>query len=458
MLLRQKWYTRVVLSCFVVLFGAFVFTTWFGMNSDQDNVHPIITQLIPAGHCTCEYSSTFNCTSCLAPIDYPIRTMPEPQQWVFQYGRDDRNEGLSGNQCRAAFPGLFEDVNRAVKYWKHLGGLTEKQLNMINLRNGMARGMINGGELYVVETRAAQDDHRRKILGIFSSIYRALPADRRGLPDIEFIFSIEDRLDDIKGSGQPIWVLGRKASEESVWLMPDFGFWAWHNPSVVIGTYDEVVRKIEQREDAIPWALKQRKLVWRGSLNYAPKMRRRLLEVARGKTWGDVKEIMWSSKKNLISMEDHCSYMFIAHAEGRSFSSSLKYRQACRSVVVSHKLQFIQHHHYLLQAEGPHQNYVEVERDFSDLEQKMEALLQDREQTKRIADNSVKVFRKRYLTRAADACYWRELINGWGTVFSHSSNYSQPEVQGGLRAARGYRYESFLLLPSKEMMDLSHPI
>ncbi|KKZ65208.1 hypothetical protein EMCG_08915 [[Emmonsia] crescens] len=457
MAMRQKCYTRAVLLLLVVLLGAFVFTMWFGMNSDKDNIYPIVTQLIPAGHCTCEHSTTFNCTSCLAPFDYPISTTPEPPRWAFQYRRDDRNEGLSRSQCQAAFPGLFEDVNRAVQFWKPQGGITRKQLDKIKLQKGMARGMIYGGELYVIETRAAQDDHRRKILAIFSSIHRAISADCGNLPDIEFTFSIEDRLDDIKGNGQPLWTLARKASEESVWLMPDFGFWAWHNPGVVIGPYSEVVEKIKKREEAIPWASKERKLVWRGNLGYAPKLRRKLLEVAKGKTWGDVKELVWSRKSNLISMENHCQYMFIAHVEGRAFSSSLKYRQACRSVVVTHKLQFIQHHHYLLQADGPRQNYVEVERDFSDLEEKMEALLHDEEHAKLIADNSVKAFRERYLTKAAEACYWRELINGWGIVFSNSGNGVEPEAPGVLGPAWGTRYESFILLESKNMMEFSHP-
>ncbi|OAX81692.1 hypothetical protein ACJ72_03962 [Emergomyces africanus] len=451
MSLQQKYYyTRAILLWLVVLFGAFMFTMWFGMNSDKDNIHPVITQLIPAGHCTCEHSTTFNCSSCLVPFGYPIGATPDLTQWRFHYDRDKSNECLNRSQCRAAFPGLFEDVNRAEQFWNSRGGITRKQLDKINLRKGMARGMIYAGELYVIEARAAQDDHRRKILATFSSIHRALSADTGSLPDIEFTFSVEDKLQDIMGSGQPLWTFGRKVSEESVWLMPDFGFWAWRNPSVAIGPYSEVVEKIKQREEATPWASKEKKLVWRGNLRFAPKLRRRLLEVAKGKPWGDVKELVWSRKNNLISMEDHCRYMFVAHVEGRSFSSSLKYRQACRSVIVTHKLQFIQHHHYLLQAEGPLQNYVEVERDFSDLEKKMEALLQDEEQAKRIADNSVRVFRERYLTKAAEACYWRELIHGWGTSFLREEATEAPGM------ARGSRYESFILLESKDMMEFSY--
>lgn len=45
-----------------------------------------------------------------------------------------------------------------------------------------------------------------------------------------------------------------------------------------------------------------------------------LLDTARGKKWGDVKELDWSRKANLLSIEDHCRYMFIAHVEGVLFS------------------------------------------------------------------------------------------------------------------------------------------
>lgn len=138
---------------------------------------------------------------------------------------------------------------------------------------------------------------------------------------------------------------------------------------------------------------------------------------------------------------------------GRSYSASLKYRQACRSIMVIHKLQYIQHHHYLLVASGTHQNYVEVERDFSDLPQKIEELLDDPVKAQRIADNSVKVFRERYLTPAADSCYWRALLHAWATaspdITASLSNSSSNGPQKGLR------YESFALLEPSQMMKLN---
>lgn len=135
---------------------------------------------------------------------------------------------------------------------------------------------------------------------------------------------------------------------------------------------------------------------------------------------------------------------------GRSYSASLKYRQACRSVVVAHKMQWIQHHHYLLVDSGPHQNYVEVERDFSDLPRKIEALIAQPELAERIANNSVSTFRDRYLSQAAEACYWRELWRNWGSIFkgSNATHIHSPRDE-----SKGLRYESYVLLGSGEMMN-----
>ncbi len=317
--------TRMMRNFFLIGFWTLLcilagsgYALWFGMNSDLDNVPPILTQLIPAGHCACQTSTSFNCTTCL---DRPSVAIPplSSSRWTYQYGRDDRNHGLDEDQCRASFPGLYEDIHRAVHYWHRKDNISSASLQGIPLRNGMARAMIVDGELYVIEAHAKGEDHRRKILATLSSMFRALAAFpiRRSLPNIEFVFSVEDKVTDVVDDRQPIWALARKASEEAVWLMPDFGFWAWENVQNHIGPYSQVVGNILDHEGkGLSWAQKERKLVWRGKLSFAPKMRRALLDVARGRSWADVKELDWGQKDNFLSMEEHCRYMFIAHVEG----------------------------------------------------------------------------------------------------------------------------------------------
>ena len=166
------------------------------------------------------------------------------------------------------------------------------------------------------------EDHRKKVVAALSSIFRAMtaiPHRRQLLPDIEFVFTIEDMADD---PANPLWVLTRRAQDEQLWLMPDFGFWSWNVEG--IGPYSEVVKQIEWHETDIEesWSKKIKKLVWRGKPSFAPKLRRGLIEAARGKSWSDVTTIRWedneSMGKDFISSVDQCQYMFIAHVEGRS--------------------------------------------------------------------------------------------------------------------------------------------
>ncbi len=65
---------------------------------------------------------------------------------------------------------------------------------------------------------------------------------------------------------------------------------------------------------------------------------------------------------------------------------------------------------------GPRQNFLRVEKDFSDLETQLAHLRARPEQAARIASNGVEIFRDRYLTPAAQSCYWRKLIRGYGSV------------------------------------------
>ncbi|PKY03806.1 endoplasmic reticulum-resident kdel protein [Aspergillus campestris IBT 28561] len=435
---------------FFCLFG--IISIWFGMNTDRDYVHPLLTQLIPAGHCACQTSTTFQCSTCLScPEQSPAHLPPPgaPSPWQFQSTRDANNESLDADQCQTAFPGLFEDVSRAGVYWRAHGYLGTEDLDRIPLELGMARAFIHRGELHVVAVHSKGEDHRRKILAVLSSIHRALVADARRAArrDIEFVFSVEDKVEDVTSSDNPVWVLARSATEEAVWLMPDFGFWAWDNTQNSIGPFDQVVERVKRAD--IPWSEKKQQLVWRGKPSFAPKLRRALMDATRGKSWGDVKQVDWTDGTNIMRMEDHCQYMFIAHVEGRSYSASLKYRQACNSVIVAHKLQYIQHHHYLLVPDGPHQNYIEVERDFNDLSAKMEPLLRDTKAAQRIADNSVRTFRERYLTKAAEACYWRALFDGYEQVWNSSVTVWSEQQQ----RERGLRYESFILLDSQSMLN-----
>ncbi|CAA9965600.1 Glyco-transf-90 domain containing protein [Pyrenophora teres f. maculata] len=458
-----------VLSFFFVTACALLFllicTIIYGTRTQNPSLPPLVKEYMPAGRCQCEFSTTFSCDTCLdcaatqSVLTANATQADDQNLWTFTYPRDKNNYGLDEAQCASAFPGQYEDIERAVKVRDRSGKVTEAELNSFELTKGMVRAMVFDRELYVLETHLVDNINRQKALAILSAIYRALlaaPANAH-MPNIEFTFSVEDLP---AQPAKPIWSLTRRVQDHSLWLMPDFGFWSWDMPS--LGTLDEVAREAVQRETREPWNQKIEKLVWRGKITFAPKLRRALLDAAKGKPWSDVGQLRWTDpnfKEQFLGPVDQCNYMFIAHAEGRSYSGSLKYRQLCRSVIISHKLQWIQHHHYLFRANGSNQNYVEVERDFSDLASAVEDLLDHPEKAKRIADNSVQVFRERYLTQAAEACYWRRLMTRWKDVMSWEPVlYSGGDsVDRNKEKKRGVRYETFMLYEPKAQLFYPEP-
>jgi hypothetical protein len=123
--------------------------------------------------------------------------------------------------------------------------------------------------------------------------------------------------------------------------------------------------------------------------------------------------------------------------------------QNCNSVIVAHDLQWIQHYQHLLIPDGEFQNYVLVKRDFTDLPDKMNYLITHPQDAERIARNSAQTFRDRYITPAAEACYWRRLIKGWGQV-AWEPDFYKDNGAGKERNWRGVPFESFAIMRTLE--------
>lgn len=202
---------------------------------------------------------------------------------------------------------------------------------------------------------------------------------------------------------------------------------------------------LTEQADGWSWSRKIPKILWRGA-TMGLELRERFLNVTADQPWADVKALKWRDKdsmaNDLKSMPEHCQYKYLAHTEGNSYSGRLKYLQSCRSVVVAHKMDWIQHYHPLMRSSGPRQNFVEVERNYENLAEKITWLQKHGSDAERIASNNVKVFRERYLTSAAEVCYWRKLIHGWSKVSFQPEFF---ELVNGTKNWRGVPVESFML-------------
>ncbi|KAL4786267.1 glycosyl transferase family 90-domain-containing protein [Aspergillus varians] len=381
-------------------------------------------------------------------------------QWEFDVRRDGDNHGLLESQCLSAFPKLFGEIDRAAD--ARGGGEGEGRAALITFRevdavgkggeDGLVRGIVKGGDLYVVNFGDMPYTYSRGKATLYS-LNRALAAfpDRRNLPDIEFVLST----DDFSTGKSPTWSYSKRPEDEGVWLMPDFGYWSW--PEVKVGSYKEVRQRIadvdggdgsSKSNRGLRFKDKKKQLAWRGSVATNIEIRGSLLNASRGKSWASIREINWNDpehvRANLLPMEEYCRYMFLAHTEGRSFSGRGKYLLNCRSVMVSHKLQWLEAHHGALISSGPDANYVEVERDFSDLERKIEFLIDNPETAERIAENAVRTFRDRYLTPAAESCYWRHLIRRYAASCEFEPVLFETS-RSGKKVARAVHFESWVL-------------
>ncbi|KAF2089478.1 hypothetical protein K490DRAFT_8484, partial [Saccharata proteae CBS 121410] len=339
--------------------------------------------------------------------------------WRFEVERDALNYGLSDEQCNIAFPRLFQELDRVRDFFSSRK-VQQSEVRIWTGEEDKKTGIWDGHHhgqfhLLIIDERAGTADRSRG-LATLASMYRAINAlpNPKQVPNIEFIFDLQD----VSDGGPPEkirWAFCRHTSDQYVWVMPDFDGWAY--PDDAVDSYTAFRESVSSLEKHMPFESKIPALAWRGSTGVNRDLRMSLFKVSEGKPWSDVKEVNWKTRENVLSMQDFCRYQYNAHTEGsNSWSGRLRYLQNCNSVSVVHDLEFVAHYYSLLEPKGSLQNYVKVSRDFSDLDEKMSFLIANPERAKEIAAESVRVFRDRYLTPAAEACYWRRMFSSYASV------------------------------------------
>ena len=359
--------------------------------------------------------------------------------WKFDVDRDGDNYGLSHSQCSTAFPKLYGDIDDMVSRRKTSHVAKEDFDSVVDDGNSI-RAMIHSGELYIIADGGLTGLQSRGFATVHA-IDRALlayPA-RARLPNCEFRLYVGD----FAGQGDDtLWVYTKPVDSdaENLWLMPDFGMYAW--PEAMIGSYTNSRRDMRAVEEKVPWEEKTQKLIWRGFIFPNYQSRADLVNVARDKPWADVRaESISEPDGQMIPIADFCRWMYVADVKGESWSGGSKYKHNCHSVFVSHKLAWREIYSGAMEDSGPAQNWVSVRDDWSNLEETMQELIDDPAKAKRIADNSVRTLRDRYLTPAAEACYWRRLIEGYASVSFEPDFYEKDNL-----TERGTPFSSVALM------------
>ncbi|WRT68767.1 uncharacterized protein IL334_005747 [Kwoniella shivajii] len=367
---------------------------------------------------------------------------------------ESENRHLSQDQCIERYPKLYHEADRAKAWYHARKGISKRMVDEAETDGGNARLVILNNKLFV---KAFNGGINTRTQAVIAAVYATLLTSPEPLPDVDFVVQTSDA-----GSGDhPRFVLDRKSEETALWLMPDFGFFSWPEPGV--GAYTEVRSKTLAYEHDLglrlgddmdvlhdSWENKTQQLFWRGVPQV--EVRHELLRASENQPWSDVRALDWGAinqdeegrKKNngdLKSPAQHCQYAFLAHVEGWAYSGRLKYLQQCRSVIVTHEMEYIQHYHHLFVAQDgdDNQNMVEVQRPLEEhLPSVMEELLdpKNEEKVRRIADNNWKMIREGYISPAANDCYFRYALRAYA-----SAQTFQPSLED-----RSAPYESFLLM------------
>ncbi|KAK8033855.1 hypothetical protein PG991_003253 [Apiospora marii] len=384
-----------------------------------------------------------------SPIVPPVQ---QQSSWHFDAARDAFNYGLSDAQCDAAFPGLFAEIYRArdhlLKQNKTIG---RKDVHLDHDEEKAGRPhyelhvLLHEGELYVLHQNDGVWPHHYRAVAGLSAFYRAMVAlpDLRALPNVEFVLNADDyyaRPDEPGfADGKPRFSWNRHVDDPWTWVMPDFGGWMFSDDGVQSYAQFRADVELVERDYMVQgrrggWDDKTPKLAWRGSMSLGASLRKSLVDAAKGHKWNDVSAMEILADKdiriNVLDMADFCRYKYLAHTEGLSWSGRLRYLLNCESVPLVHEREWVAHFYPLLQSRGPHQNYVAVKRDWSDLADRMKELENNPTRARRIAHEVTSFFRDRYLTPAAEACYLRRMVTVYATVqnFEPQSHYlANPE-------------------------------
>ena len=262
--------------------------------------------------------------------------------------------------------------------------------------------------------RDFQEEWHSRTRATLAMIYDVLRTSSDTIPDIEFVLSTNDRCD--PNDHLPLLCLARQSTpeEEHLWLMPDFGFWAWPEPK--IGTYAEVIRKAEDFDASHPWSGKMAKLFWKG----VPMVdvRKNLFEVAKQNTqWAQIEEVRWNQKETISTMDSHCAYKYLAHVEGYTYSGRLKYLLQCKSLVIAHDMQWVQHFHHLFNYEefgSESQNLVVVPgSNWTTLPETMDRLMDNEALAQRLmTQQSVRSVDEPICLALADYAYVADTTSG----------------------------------------------
>jgi len=103
------------------------------------NARPVDTTPFAVNH---QHSTSINSQPVPGSSNCSHELSTSAKPWEFNATRDAYNYGLSPEQCDAAFPGMWAELDRAVAHRKNVGNITPAHVTIDWKIDGIVRAMI----------------------------------------------------------------------------------------------------------------------------------------------------------------------------------------------------------------------------------------------------------------------------------------------------------------------------
>lgn len=244
------------------------------------------------------------------------------------------------NACPEYFKWILEDL----KPWKS-SGIT---LEMVEEAKRVAffRLVVVNGRVYLDKYKEAFQT--RDVFTIWG-ILQLLRLYHGRLPDLDLMFECNDKpvisKDKYKGSNvsfvpPPVFhYCGDDLSYDIVF--PDWSFWGW--PEINIKPWEVLVKELEEGNRRIKWEDREPFAYWKGNLHMG--QRHYLLSCNSTQQWGaQIYSQKWALETKHgfrdSNLAHQCTHRYKIYMEGKGWSVSEKYIQACDSMLLMVKSRY----------------------------------------------------------------------------------------------------------------------
>jgi len=217
----------------------------------------------------------------------------------------------------------------------------------------------------------------------------------------------------------------RGLGADRIILMPCFTFGSW--PEANIGSWSKKFDSILATGQRLKYEERVPKLFWRG-VEFPPRERSWFIHMSKKYPETlDVTAMQWARSRDVLAqkpsetyrtLEQHCSYKYLLHQEGVTYSSRLKYLLLCGSTVVINVMEYWEEYWYHLLENGTNIILFEKSGNEAALENMLQFLRRHEDKAKDIGIKGRQLAQD-YLNEHAVSCYWWKLLHEYAKLIGY---------------------------------------